>query len=133
MFLRLFFISEYDILAIPEVHGKQTAYRFVLSKFMNDQSLQHVTSTVLPKELNTKRKTPSKTTPTKQVIVDESSQLEAAQAPTEGDVFATRRRLPKKEKLRPLKITPILRVHLRLLPKVPTRIHKARQMVRSKR
>jgi hypothetical protein len=103
MFLRLFFRSEYDILAIPEVHGKQTAYRFVLSKFMNDQSLQHVTSTVLPKELNTKRKTPSKTTPTKQVIVDESSQLEAAQAPTEGDVFATPKKTTKKGKATPTK------------------------------
>ncbi len=99
-----FYHSEYDILAIPEVHGKQTAYRFVLSRFMNDQSLQHVTSTVLPKELNVKRKTPSKTTPTKSaIVVDESSQSEATQAPTEGEVFATPKKTAKKSKATPAK------------------------------
>jgi len=95
--------SEYDILAIPEVHGKQTAYRFVLSKFMNDQSLQHVTSTVLPKELS-KRKTPSKATPSKQaIVVDELTPTEIVQTPAETDVFATPKKATKKGKTTPAK------------------------------
>lgn len=69
---------------------------------MNNQDLQHVTSTVLPKDL-IKKKTPSKTTPTKPVIVDESSQTEAVQTPAEGDVFATPKKSTKKGKATPAK------------------------------